>query len=147
MRDTAPIKTEEPRRFSISLARFITIVLLGPPIGALVYILVGTIIERPAFFTPLEMTIVLVMAVALSLVLGLVPALFAAIGWALIPHPRRLATRILATLVIGSTAGVIGLAIIVPLLSLRTPDLALYLVFAFCGAIALTATALPWSKT
>lgn len=141
METTAPQAISRP---AVSAGRLVAIVLGGPPIGIIVYVL-GVAVVDTAFGDPGEMLEILGIMLILGWPLGMVPAALAALVWRLVPLPDGLWSRIGLAAAIGAVCGPLGMAGVMALLEVEAMSLPIVAMFALAGAAALITTAIPLS--
>ncbi|MCD7058799.1 hypothetical protein [Pelagibacterium xiamenense] len=131
-------------RPTLSGARFALIVLGGPPVGALVYVIAALFIEGGAFPGGETVQIVSFLFIMGS-VMGLFPAFLAATAWAFLPKPSALLQRMALAAATGACAGAGGIVLMTPVLDIPVPTADIQGLLALCGAVALVTTASPLS--
>lgn len=131
---------------NVSFGRVLFISIFGPPIGILAYVATFFAIEWPSenWRDVIEMVFFVLL---MGWPLGIFPAAIAALVWKLVPKPAdQLATLGVAALV-GAVVSPIVMGLVIKYL-LQAEPMALQsaLVFALAGAVAMVATAIPFSK-
>ena len=140
---TTPSVAEAASRLRLSRRRLAAVVLLGPLVGAVVYLLV-VLLTGPAGVTVDDVTAMGGLIVFMGWILGLIPATVAAV----IVHWLGLASgrprRMVEALAIGALAALIAQPVILPVLfGIAFPPPEVVLLLGLCGAVSLCATALP----
>lgn len=134
------------KRATISIGRMAFITFVGPLIGILAYLAVGLSMERPPDMG-WELLELVVFVLLLGWPLGVVPSAMAAIAWRVIPLPASRMGRLVLALLVGAVAGPLGMALLMKfLLKVEPMTWTLGLMFAGVGALAMAATALPFSR-
>ena len=140
--NVAPASAVRPGR-----GRLAAIILLGPLAGAFALVAPQLVLDRPAVY-PEEFGGMTAFFVVFSYILGLVPAILAAVTyWAIYPrlHAWRWPALLPACLAIGAICGSVGVALTVSVLDRQLAIApALIATGAWVGAAALALTALPF---
>ncbi|SMQ59353.1 hypothetical protein SAMN06295905_0217 [Devosia lucknowensis] len=131
------------------LPRTFIIVAFGPLVGAVtmsVIMLALAASQNPdTIFDYLAYGIALYLA--FGYIAGFLPALAAALLWRVVPPGWSLGRRVLAAILIGGlTSAILVWPFMALFLAFMPPNIYFAALAAFCGAIALCATALPGGK-
>lgn len=121
------------------------IVLCGPPVGIIIYVLTVMSLDRPSHDLGeiLEVTLV---ALLMGWPIGMLPAGLAALVWRVLPLPHGLWPRIGLAALVGAVTAPIGMAMAMHLLEVAPMIPPVAALFALSGAGALVATAIPNSQ-
>lgn len=136
-----------PSAQKLRLPRWLVIVLIGPFVGTLAVFLVGLVLGGSPG-GPEDTLFVFLMIVFFGWMIGLLPAIMAAILWRMVPHDAPFPFRVAATLGIGAVCGLVGSVPGLVLLIGEVRDIPVqsFLLMAFAGAVGLAATALPGAR-
>lgn len=130
-----------------SSTRILSIFLIGPLIGSLVYIVIGFLIT-PGQKSVTDFISIAPTGIFLFWFLGLFPALIAAIFWAFLPVPCGIWPRVGLAVFVGLSAVIVCIVAIVAVLNLQVPAdrFVDFVPMGVSGAVAMLATAVPRVK-
>ena len=133
------------QRLPVTTGRLVLIILAGPFIGALAYMLVLLAIEGGA--QPLgDLFAVGALILVIGWPLGTAGAMLSALVLRLFGLAAAPWRRALELLVLGALSGPLGVAIMAPVLGMHLPPLSVFAILALCGAAALLSTTLPFHR-
>lgn len=130
-------------RLRPSTGRLVLMVLVGPLVGTLVYVVVALLATLPHVSVEdvIEMGGLML---AMGWLFGLVPAALSALVFRLLGLAPVRSRRFIEAVAIGALSAVVALPVILPVLfGFAMPPVEIILLFALCGAVAFCATALP----